>query len=167
LATLYYWRVDQDSAESDLYRPLRISTEDGSEPRDIVRVAREYGLHAEYYRDSEYSLDRLRTALGRGDTVIVGYQAWLVNPGTNPHWTSKWDDGHYSVVVAMDEDFIYLMDPSAGIGYGYIPLDEFLTRWHDVEKNRRGRWIHRQRMAIEVRGTTPTLTLPGPLIRVL
>ncbi len=167
LAILYYWRVDQDTMETELYRPLGVSRRDGSEPSGILRTARAYGLQAQYFRDGEYSFDRLRGAVARGDTVIVSYQAWLMNPGVNADWAHAWDDGHYSVVVAIDDNFIYLMDPSAGIGYGYIPINEFLTRWHDVEKNRRGQWRRHQRMAIEISGSSPTLTIPAPLIRVL
>ena len=43
------------------------------------------------------------------------------------------DDGHYSVVVAVDASFVYLMDPSTLGHYTFIARDEFDARWHDVD----------------------------------
>jgi predicted double-glycine peptidase len=178
LSVLYYWRVDQDSSEDDLYAVTGATPADGTEPEGLVRGARSHGLQAEYYRDGEYNLGRLQRALRRGDTVIVGYQAWIMDRGhgrvpppepaaPEPHWPGRWDDGHYSVVVGLDASNIYLMDPSAGVGYGYMPVGEFLTRWHDVERDGQGRWIHHQRMAIEIHGDHPLPGFPGPLVRVM
>ena len=79
------------------------------------------------------TLDELRSVLLSGGVVIVLYQAWPGLP-TDVDWPIMWHDGHFSVVVGMDESRVYLMDPYQAEGmYGWIPHEEFLQRWHDVD----------------------------------
>ena len=39
-------------------------------------------------------------------------------------------DGHYSVVVGLDDNFIYLQDPETG-GLREISRDDFVKVWFD------------------------------------
>lgn len=65
--------------------------------------------------------------------VIVAYQAYKF-PDNNATWTNDWIDGHYSVIVGWNETGVLLMDPSQDPGmWGYIPTEEFLSRWHDID----------------------------------
>ena len=57
------------------------------------------------------------------------------------------------------------MDPSAGPRYTYIPLIEFLTRWHDVVRDEQRQWIPYQGLAVVVRGSNPLPAFPASLIR--
>ncbi len=164
LAALYYWQVFQ-GYETDLYAMLETTPKQGTEPAKIAEAARLFGLQADMR--TGVSLADLRAALGRGETVIVDFQAWHESSSTKRHspWPDRWDDGHYAVVAGMDEHYVYLMDPSAGSGYAYVPLDEFMDRWHDYEDRHGSRQENRQ-LAVFLKGATPLKTFPGPLVPV-
>ena len=66
-------------------------------------------------------------------------------------WSSDWDDGHFVVLVAMDAQRLYAMDPSSDRGWSWLDLDEFVTRWHDYVKEG-GRIVHLQHMAVFIAG---------------
>jgi predicted double-glycine peptidase len=161
LAVLYYWQVT-DQKESDLYEALHMSPSDGTPPMRIAEVARSFQLDARIAENQR--LDDLRAAIAAGESVIIDLEAW--HEGSGPvDWSADWDDGHYVVLVGMDERYAYVMDPSAAAGYGYVPLDELDARWHDVETLPDGgsrRYVH---TSIVVRGAKPLRSLPGPLIR--
>jgi hypothetical protein len=112
------------------------------------------------------SLDDLRAALARGDTVILDLQAWhdplreVIEKG----WKEIWDDGHYVVLIAMDERFAYFMDPSTETGYVYVPLDELMDRWHDYE-DRHGFVQRYYRLGLTIRGKKGRPAYPGRLVR--
>ena len=159
LSALFYWQVYQGH-ETDLYALLETTPQQGTEPAKIVEGARSFGLKADLREGS--TLADLRAALTRGETVIVDFQAWHEGEG-KPDWPNLWDDGHYAVVAGMDEHYIYLMDPSAGPGYAFVPLAEFEDRWHDFEDRHGPRQEHR-RLAIFLKGKTPLASFPGPLV---
>jgi hypothetical protein len=60
--------------------------------------------------------------------------AFLANP---IEWKNAWDDGHFAVVIGYDSDHLYFMDPSLTGNYAFIPISEFLDRWHDVDGTER------------------------------
>lgn len=153
LAVLYYWRAF-DGGEAELYGPLDVTEKDGTEPDAIERVARAHGLVAAYRTGA--TVADLRTALAAGETVIVNLQAWRDRARG---WDDDWDDGHYVVLVALDDRFLYAMDPSADAGYDYLPLDELPHRWHDVDRRQR----KLERPAIFVSGRAHLPVYPAPL----
>jgi uncharacterized protein len=63
--------------------------------------------------------------------VIVDIQAWREDRDTA--WPDRWDDGHYVVVIGMDERNVYFEDPSLEGQQGRIPRKEFVDRWRDYE----------------------------------
>jgi predicted double-glycine peptidase len=148
-AVLYYWQVF-DGHETALYGPLDTTPEKGTEPWSIVNVARSFGLDAVYRRDA--SLLDVRQGWDKGDTVILDLQAWQEDDKPKKPWKDDWDDGHYVVLVAMDDSRLYAMDPSAHVGLTELPIVEFLDRWHDCEEHDGGK-IYIQHMAIFVHGT--------------
>lgn len=77
------------------------------------------------------AVDDLKAALAAQSTVIVDIQAWTTQP--NVDWENDWDDGHYVVLIGFSDEDVFFMDPSADGLYAYIPIDEFLKRWHDYE----------------------------------
>ena len=83
---------------------------------------------------------------------MILYQAWSES---SESWGDCWDDGHYSVVIGVDDENVYLEDPSLAGEIGFIPRPEFLTRWHDVD--REGNEL--ERFGIAVMGGTPTQEL--------
>lgn len=90
--------------------------------------------------------------------MILDVQAWTDAPAP-VDWANTWEDGHYVVLVGLHEKNIYLMDPSTGAAYAYVPLREFEDRWHDyliLPDGSRKEYIH---MGIYIKGATP---LPSP-----
>jgi len=127
LAVLRYWGK-KVACEQDLYAPLHTTAKDGTEPDKLAEVARAHGLRAEYRVGA--SVGDLRAALAAGTTVILDLQAWRDKPIA---WRDDWDDGHYIVLVAIEGDRLYAMDPSADHGFSWLGLGEFEERWHDFE----------------------------------
>lgn len=73
LAVLYYWKV-YDGTESSLHKILNTTEAEGTEPTLIAKAARKFGLKA--YMKEHLKLSDLRSALHRGNTVILDLQAW-------------------------------------------------------------------------------------------
>ncbi|HJV23258.1 MAG TPA: C39 family peptidase [Holophagaceae bacterium] len=159
-AVLYYWRV-YDGQESKLYPTLGTTPEWGTPPEGLVAGARAFGLEARLQEGTE--LKDLRAALAAGETVILNLQAWRDAPARGP-WKEAWEDGHYVVLVGLDDTHLYAMDPSVGAGYAYLPIAEFLERWHDYTQagGRRREYRH---LAVFIKGKTPLPALPAPPTR--
>jgi predicted double-glycine peptidase len=126
-AVLRYWQQPV-AGETALYAALHTTQKDGTEPYMLAEVARAHGLRAEYR--TGVTVGELRAALAGGTTVILDLQAWR---DTHRPWRDDWDDGHYVVLVAIDGERLYAMDPSADDGYSWLTLGELGERWHDFE----------------------------------
>ena len=146
-AVLYYWQV-YDGNESGLTRPAGTTQAEGTPPEGIIKGAKKFGLAA-YYKEMTPAAE-LRAALDRGEPVILDIQAWPDNPGEMP-WAERREDGHYVVLVALDREYAYFMDPSVGTGYTYIPLGELPGRWHDYENTKAGP-VDNKQLAIFISG---------------
>lgn len=153
LSVLRYWQA-YGGDEQSLYKLLETSPKDGTPPENIARGLSQLGLQAALRENM--TLDDLRAALRRGDSVILDIQAWRNDEDTP--WSQRWEDGHYVVLAGMDEHYAYLMDPSTEGRYTYLPLSELLERWHDYED--RGGQVRRYYQAgIVAHGSQP---LPRP-----
>ena len=134
VAILRYFRA-WDGPEQALYQPLGTSPAEGTLPEKLAAVARGLGLQASV--EQRMTIEKLRQALRRGQVVIVELQAWPT-PGSAPQpWSSRWDDGHYVVLIGLDAHYAYFMDPSTSGAYTYLPLDELVARWHDINEARK------------------------------
>ncbi|OFZ80284.1 MAG: hypothetical protein A2583_11545 [Bdellovibrionales bacterium RIFOXYD1_FULL_53_11] len=158
LAVTVYWKV-YEGPESDMYKPMNTTPKDGTKPEKISEFAQKLGLKSQIFRNMK--IEDLRAALGKKYTVILNIQAW---PNANPHppWEDLWDDGHYVVLIAIDNDFAYFMDPSLSRGYGYIPLAELTSRWHDFED----RIVRNYQLGIVIKGKRGMDVFPDALERI-
>ena len=156
LSVLYYWHA-YTGVESALYPKLQTTEKDGTEPEKIGEVAGTFGLQSKVQMNM--TVDDLRHSLAAGDTVILDFQS-----GAGTAWKDEWESGHYAVLVAMDNDFAYLMDPSVEGAYVYVPVPEFVERWHDYE-HRHGPAVRNHHLGIIIHGTGPMMSFPGPLVR--
>lgn len=159
LSILTYWNLS-DSNESSLYADLGTSEENGTHPEKMVDLGRQAGLNAHMSKFTKIS--ELRSALRMGFTVILDFQAWRED--TDVDWKDRWEDGHYSILMAMDDENIYLMDPSTAAGYTYIPISEFEDRWHDYEIED-GVRVEYKRLALFFSGKSSLKSYPNGLIR--
>ncbi len=153
LAVLRYWRVYAGD-ERSLYELLGTRPRDGTPPDNLARGLSWFGLESALRENM--TLEDLRAALRRGDSVILDIQAWRDDESTP--WSERWEDGHYVVLAGMDEHYAYVMDPSTPERYTYLPLPELLERWHDYE-DRDGQIRRYYQSAVVARGAKP---LPRP-----
>jgi predicted double-glycine peptidase len=123
LSVLRYWQAF-DGEERDLYKPLDISTRVGTDLRAICAVAEEHGLKATCR--SGVTLSELAASLMRGVPPIVAIQAW-----GDGDYKVTCGDGHYAVLVALDDERAFFMDPVIPDAYTWLPVEEFVERWHD------------------------------------
>ena len=94
----------------------------------VEKVAKRHGLQAKSYHNM--GLHSLKSNLDRDRPVICSIQAWrdFYIP-----YKCDWNDGHFVIAIGYDEKNIYFMDPSVLGNYTYIPILEFLERWHDLD----------------------------------
>jgi len=83
----------------------------------LINAAKELGLNA-FYKDFSEIKDLKEHVVGKKIPVIVD-------------WFSL-DDGHYSVVVDMDDKNIYIQDPELG-SLRTMELDTFKRVWFDFD----------------------------------
>lgn len=157
-----YWGV-YDGGESGLYERLQTTEKDGTDPRRMAEAAREMGLDAELVEGM--SVADLRARLARGETVVLDIQAWADADPTPDDWSDNTEDGHYVVLAGLDAENAYVMDPSVAGAYGWFPLSELATRWHDYE-DRGGVLWRNKGLGLAVRGKSPSPSFPAPLRRV-
>lgn len=102
------------------------TTENGTTPENIAQAAQDSGFTAEVKEN--LTLQDLQNNINTGTPIIIICQTGKENATS---WNDDYDDGHYLVVIGMDSQNIYFEDPALIGSKGYIPLQEFLERWHD------------------------------------
>lgn len=127
-AVLHYWGKDLD--EQQLMQLLHTSPETGTYVGDIARVARGLGLKAEVRED--LSLADLQDSLKKGIPVIVCGQAWRSREDSDKSARDDWEDGHYIVIIGMDDRYVYYQDPFIKRGKVFVTHQMFEERWHNV-----------------------------------
>ncbi|MHB8095913.1 MAG: C39 family peptidase [Candidatus Aminicenantales bacterium] len=128
-AVLCYWGIE--AREDSLMKALGTNEEAGTSPDNILRVAGENGLQASIREGM--TLEDLERSVRAGIPVIADIQAWMDTPESGFSWAGEWEDGHYVIVLGIDERNVYVEDPSLLGTRGVIPRPEFVDRWHDYE----------------------------------
>lgn len=118
--------------EDKLSKTLDAQPNQGTKNWEMVKFTKSLGLHAESKTD--LSIEDLIEQINLGNPVIVAIQAWTSDEEA-PSWLDIWDHGHYVVTIGYDDQNLYFMDPSTLGNYTFIPKNEFLERWHDVDQN--------------------------------
>lgn len=118
------WREDR------LAKELQADPEYGTKYSNIVEFAKAQRFDVQVHFDM--TLEFLKRLLDENKPVILAIQAWSDNP---IDYKEDWDDGHYVVAIGYDERNIYFMDPSTLGNYTFIPVQEFLERWHDTDSD--------------------------------
>ncbi|MCA9667153.1 MAG: C39 family peptidase [Myxococcales bacterium] len=122
--------------EDQLIKRTKTSKVYGVHERELKKLLRQNGL--DVHMKHRMSLAELAHYLTQGVPVVVGYQAWASKPSQwnaramkGFDWRRENDSGHYSVAIGIDRKNIYFMDPAMDLGKrGYIPIAEFMKRWH-------------------------------------
>jgi len=158
LALLRYWDYATywNATEQSLYGPMNTTEAEGTDPQPIANYFVNFAqIPAVYvWGNATVTLDRLKQAIDDGEPPIVDLQAWRLNDSVV--WSTDWDDGHYNVLIGYDDSNLFFMDPSTDGNYAYIPITEFLTRWHDTLATNQKVWS----MLILVSGTANPHPVP-------
>jgi predicted double-glycine peptidase len=139
---LSYYGVDKD--EQELYKICKTTPDLGTYDKSLKEAAESIGFKVEIQNNS--SFDDIQMWLEKGVPVIVD---WFTRGRTN-YTDSDVADGHYSVVMGLDDENIYLQDPETG-GMRTIEGDDFMRVWFDFTGNIINSWdemIIRQLIAI-------------------
>ena len=105
--------------------------------KDPVRVAENLGFETFIKNDSDFS--DIEMWLAKGVPIIVD---WFTR-GRSEYPLTEMADGHYSVVVGLDDEKIYLQDPEIG-GLREIERNDFMKVWFDF----RGEYIKADELVI-------------------
>jgi predicted double-glycine peptidase len=127
---LYYY--GKEYREDQLAEKLRADSIRGTRYPKIVEFARSLGFRVDV--QIPMTLEDLKKRIDGRNPVIVLIQAW---PDSPVDWSTDWKDGHYAIALGYDADNIYFMDPSTLGLYTFIPIPEFLDRWHDADDGTR------------------------------
>ena len=139
---LDYYGIDKSEEEVALAcnRDSSLGTDDAS----IKKVAESYGLKVEIENNS--SFESIQKWLDKQVPVIVN---WFTR-GRIDYGVEDVPDGHYSVVVGLDDEYIYLQDPEIG-RLRKLSRDDFLRVWFDFKSDHITSWddmIIRQLIAV-------------------
>jgi ABC-type bacteriocin/lantibiotic exporter with double-glycine peptidase domain len=110
---LEYYGISK--SEKELSK-LTKCNDSGTRAKNIVLAAKHSGMNA-YIKDNS-SIKEISTLLKRGIPAIID-------------WFSH-DEGHYSVVIGLDDKHIYLQNPEIG-GVKKLDKKAFIRTWFDFE----------------------------------
>ena len=115
-----------DKTEKELADLLVIVPGIGVDDMSIKRGAESLGFKVEI--ENESSFESIAKWLQKGVPVIVD---WFTR-GRSDYNDSEVADGHYSVVLGLDDEYIYLQDPETG-GERKIEREDFMKVWFDFK----------------------------------
>jgi predicted double-glycine peptidase len=151
-AVLGYW--GRDIGEKDLMELLNTDPESGTYPDDIIRVARQMGLEAEY--GENLTLADIEDSLQEGKPVMIDCQAWKSVSEFNDSWAVVWNNGHWMVIIGLDNKNVYFEDPYILGSRGFMSRQEFLERWHNPRGLDESDLVEQIHMGIAIYTDKPT-----------
>jgi hypothetical protein len=152
--------LENDGTRTEVKEGVTILRFDAMRGPPLFDVELRYRAQPSAAAELARDLEPLRGAVARGDTVLLDVQAWRED--AQAPWPTDWDDGHWVVLVGMDSDNVYLMDPYSFEGYAFVPIPEFGDRWHGQGTNKTP-WHH---VAIFVHARAVAPPAPSaPLLR--
>ena len=125
-SVLYFYGKELDY--ETIKKAVKATPENGTDHREIVKFVRSLGLEVEVRKGM--TTFELQDLIDQEKPVILVLQAWA---GKGKNVAQGWDSGHYAVGIGYDSNNIYMMDPSTLGHYAYIPIEEFISRWHDKD----------------------------------
>ena len=139
---LAYYGVEK--TEEELAKLCGTDQDLGTSDQDIKKAAESLGLAVEIKNNSTF--EDIQYWLDKKVPVIVN---WFTR-GRTDYGESEVPDGHLSVVVGLDDEYIYLQDPEIG-KLRQIARDDFMQVWFDFTGEYINSWdeiIIRQLIAV-------------------
>lgn len=131
---LGYYGIDR--RQDDLIAAMKPDPDMGTNYQNVLAYAQSLGFEASAHKGM--TLDELKGYIDRRVPVLLAIQAWMTPP---VDWKT-FEEGHYVVAVGYDAENFYFMDPSTLGHYTYIPIPEFLERWHDRDDYQKQDLVH-------------------------
>jgi len=129
---------DNHIYQEELYNELKFDKNEGTYIDNIINFFNKNNY--ECYHKVDTNINTIKNLIKNGIPVLTVFQAW--NNKKNINWRDEWNSGHYSIIIGIDDNNIYMMDPSIQGNYGYIPIKDFISRWHDYDnKKKYKQWI--------------------------
>lgn len=124
---LTYWNLPgHERSDTDLAEECGTDPSLGTSNVQFVAAAEHFGL--ECHVKTLATFEDIQHWLDRKVPLVVD---WF-SPGRKDADDGFMPDGHYSIVVGLDESFIYIQDPELG-GLRTIPRKEFYRVWFDFD----------------------------------
>lgn len=138
----------EDVLKTDVYRRLDVNPIDGTKSEMIKKVLEEEKIP--YLEIWEASLDDVENVLDNNGVVLISYQS----EGSDEE-IERMECGHYSIIFDIDEEHVWLIDPSydeeytLGYGKGVVrrTREEFEKLW--IDKGSDGTVYHHWMMAVK------------------
>ena len=121
---LEYYGINK--SEEELIKLCRLKRGLGVDDKGIKTAAEKFGLKVVIKNNSSFK--DIEKWLTKGTPVIVN---WFTR-GRTDYGDSSVADGHYSVVMGLDDNFIYLQDPELG-AMRKIGRNNFMRVWFDFK----------------------------------
>jgi len=121
---LEYYGINK--SEEELIKLCGLKRGLGVDDKGIKTAAEKFGLKVVIKNNSSFK--DIEKWLTRGTPVIVN---WFTR-GRTDYGDSSVADGHYSVVMGLDDGFIYLQDPELG-AMRKIERNNFMRVWFDFK----------------------------------
>jgi ABC-type bacteriocin/lantibiotic exporter with double-glycine peptidase domain len=115
-----------EKTETELAKLCRQDKNLGVDDEKIKKAAESLGFKVKIKNNSNFK--DIENWLDKNVPVIVN---WFTK-GRQDYSESEVADGHYSVAVGLDEEYIYLQDPEIG-KIRKLKRDDFMRVWFDFE----------------------------------
>ncbi len=149
VSTLLLMLQREDVLKTEIYKRLEVNEVDGTKSENIKKLFDEEDIP--FLEVWSADINDLNNVLKNGGVALISYQAW-----GEPDEIEKMECGHYSIVFDIDEEFVWLIDPSAeieyipgsGIGVLKRPIVEFEKLW--IDKGTDGEIYNKWMMAVRI-----------------
>lgn len=126
---LSYWNLPgKEKTDTELAKECGTDSALGTSNEQFIETAARFGLANDV--KTEASFDDIQIWLDKKIPVVVD---WFT-AGRKDYLEGEMPDGHYSIVVGLDEENIYLQDPEIG-GLRTIPRKQFFRVWFDFKQD--------------------------------
>lgn len=126
-----------EKLEAEIAKLCGTTEELGTDDQGMKKAAESIGFKVEIKDNSTF--EDIQKWLHKKIPVVVN---WFTR-GRIDYTEEEVSDGHYSVVVGLDDEFIYLQDPEIG-KLRRIKRDDFMKVWFDF----RGEYIKPDKLII-------------------
>jgi len=136
---LIYWDLPgQEKTDVELARICGTDPDLGTTNEAFLEIVKEFGLESVVTEPATY--EDVADWLKKGVPVVVD---WF-SPGPKEMVEEEMPDGHYSLVIGLDDENIYLQDPEIG-HMRTISRKQFFRVWFDFTTD----WIeHKDNMVL-------------------